>query len=60
MEERKPIKEKSKPIIIQRARGHKHQWQDEGSQENGLRAYTCKICGYGLLIDEKVDSIANY
>jgi hypothetical protein len=60
MEEREPINEITKPQVIQRVGGHTHQFVSEGKQENGLVAYTCKICGYGLMIDETIDSIDNY
>jgi len=58
--EQEPINEITQIKTIQRASGHKHQFISEGKQENGLVAYTCKICGYGLLVDETIDSIDNY
>lgn len=58
--DREPIDVTNKPKVIQRAKGHKHDFEREGAQENGLVAHTCKICGFGLMIDENVDSIDNY
>jgi predicted nucleic-acid-binding Zn-ribbon protein len=57
---REPISEGAQPVVIQRAGGHSHQWVSEGVQKNGLTAYVCKKCGYGLMIDETIDSLDNY
>jgi predicted nucleic-acid-binding Zn-ribbon protein len=59
--QRKPISEGFEEKIVQRVGGHTHEFIKDGNQNHPtLTAYSCKKCGYGLLVDESVDSINNY
>jgi predicted nucleic-acid-binding Zn-ribbon protein len=58
---RKPISEGYEEKVIQRAGGHQHEFVKDNTQQHPtLTAYICNKCGYGLLVDESVDSINNY
>lgn len=59
--QRKPISEGAELKLVQNAGGHAHEFvKDEIQAHPTLTSYACKKCGYGLMIDETIDSLDNH